>query len=32
MRIIAVIPGCTHAAHLEKLRLLNALLDDFLTA
>ena len=29
---LAVIPGCAHAAHLEKPNLFNALLDDFLTA
>lgn len=29
---LAVIPGCAHAAHLEKPHLFNAVLDDFLTA
>lgn len=29
---LAVIPGCAHAAHLEKPQLFNAVLDDFLMA
>jgi pimeloyl-ACP methyl ester carboxylesterase len=29
---LAVIPGCSHAVHLEKPHLFNAMLEDFLAA